>query len=153
MEQIFNFITFSLLLAIFVALFKLFFDKKSYKYFLPVFSVLVLALCNDISDTKFHIVYFLLFILSIAAIFVFLKYGFISDSAIYEKHLSFLTMLFFIYYLILIFKTAWISDDAYITFRVADNFVNGYGLRWNIEDRVQVFTNTLFLFVFIPFLV
>jgi len=26
-------------------------------------------------------------------------------------------------------RTAWLSDDAFITFRVIDNFVNGYGLR------------------------
>ena len=26
---------------------------------------------------------------------------------------------------------AWIGDDAYITFRVVDNFINGYGLTFN----------------------
>ena len=26
-------------------------------------------------------------------------------------------------------STAWIAEDAHITFRTIDNFVNGYGLR------------------------
>lgn len=36
-------------------------------------------------------------------------------------------------------------DDAYITLRVADNFLHGYGLRWNISERVQVYTHPLWL--------
>ena len=31
---------------------------------------------------------------------------------------------------LLALKCAWVSDDAYITLRVVDNFVNGYGPRW-----------------------
>jgi len=42
---------------------------------------------------------------------------------------------------------AWVVDDAYITFRTIDNFVNGYGLRWNVDERVQVFTHPLWLMV------
>jgi arabinofuranosyltransferase len=37
------------------------------------------------------------------------------------------------------------AEDAYIPFRVIDNFLSGYGLRWNIDERVQVFTDPLFL--------
>lgn len=48
---------------------------------------------------------------------------------------------------ILVFITAWLSDDAYITFRCVDNFVNGYGLRWNIDERVQAFTHPLWMFL------
>ncbi|MCX8093919.1 MAG: hypothetical protein N3E50_07140 [Candidatus Goldbacteria bacterium] len=58
--------------------------------------------------------------------------------------------LFFII-IILIIRTAWICDDAYITFRVIDNFINGYGLRWNIVERVQVFTHPLWLFILSSF--
>lgn len=43
--------------------------------------------------------------------------------------------------------TAWLSDDAYITWRVVENFVNGEGLRWNLSERVQAFTHPLWLFV------
>jgi len=42
-------------------------------------------------------------------------------------------------------RTAWLCDDAYITFRVVDNFVQGYGLRWNVAERVQVFTHPLWM--------
>jgi len=37
----------------------------------------------------------------------------------------------------------WVGDDAYISFRVSDNFIHGYGLRWNVAERVQAFTNPL----------
>lgn len=44
-------------------------------------------------------------------------------------------------------RTAWVGDDAYITLRTIDNFVNGHGLRWNIDERVQAFTHPLWLFL------
>jgi arabinofuranosyltransferase len=49
--------------------------------------------------------------------------------------------------LLRIASEAWIGEDALITFRTIDNFVSGYGLRWNIDERVQVFTNPLWMFV------
>lgn len=42
---------------------------------------------------------------------------------------------------------SWLADDAFITFRVCENFINGDGLRWNIDERVQVYTNPLWLFL------
>ena len=45
---------------------------------------------------------------------------------------------------------AWLCDDAFITFRVMDNFVHGYGLRWNVAERVQAFTNPLWLIALAP---
>jgi arabinofuranosyltransferase len=36
-------------------------------------------------------------------------------------------------------------------FRVVDNFVSGYGLRWNTVERVQAFTSPLWVFVLSPF--
>jgi hypothetical protein len=47
-------------------------------------------------------------------------------------------------------KLAWVFDDAFITFRTIDNFVGGYGLRWNIAERVQTFTHRLWLMVLTP---
>lgn len=47
--------------------------------------------------------------------------------------------------------TAWIGDDAFITLRVIDNFVNGFGLRYNVIERVQVFTHPLWLLFLTPF--
>jgi len=40
-------------------------------------------------------------------------------------------------------QNAWVADDAYISFKVADNLAAGQGLRFNIDERVQVFTNPL----------
>jgi arabinofuranosyltransferase len=42
-------------------------------------------------------------------------------------------------------RAAWLSDDAYITLRTIDNFWHGFGLRWNILDRVQVYTHPLWM--------
>lgn len=50
--------------------------------------------------------------------------------------------------------TAWISDDAMITFRAVLNFANGYGPNWNIGERVQAFTHPLwFLLLTLVYLV
>lgn len=44
----------------------------------------------------------------------------------------------------------WVTDDAYISFRIVDNAVNGYGLTWNTDERVQSFTNPLWVLLHIP---
>jgi arabinofuranosyltransferase len=41
---------------------------------------------------------------------------------------------------------AWLGDDAYITFRVVWNLVHGYGLTFNVDERVQAFTHPLWAF-------
>ncbi|NQZ95160.1 MAG: hypothetical protein HRU01_01505 [Myxococcales bacterium] len=45
---------------------------------------------------------------------------------------------------------AWIGEDAFITFRTIDNFVQGYGLRWNVDERVQTYTHPLWLLLNLP---
>ncbi len=52
---------------------------------------------------------------------------------------------------VMLLGTAWIGDDAFITLRVIDNFVNGYGLRYNIIERVQAYTHPLWLLFLTPF--
>ncbi len=47
--------------------------------------------------------------------------------------------------LIVLVRTAWVSDDAFITFRTIDNFNHGYGLRWNVDERVQTYTHPLWM--------
>ncbi|MEO8799540.1 MAG: hypothetical protein ABI551_16730 [Polyangiaceae bacterium] len=42
---------------------------------------------------------------------------------------------------------AWTGDDPYITFRTIDNFVHGYGLVWNTDERVQAYTDPLWMFL------
>jgi arabinofuranosyltransferase len=51
-------------------------------------------------------------------------------------------LLLFLYVLVV---NAWVVDDAYITFRTVDNFLNGYGLRWNVAERVQSYTHPLWM--------
>jgi arabinofuranosyltransferase len=51
-------------------------------------------------------------------------------------------LLWFFYFLILV-RNAWLCEDAFITYRVVDNWTRGYGLRWNTVERVQVYTHPL----------
>jgi len=50
-------------------------------------------------------------------------------------------------YVLVVLRTAWLCDDAYITFRTVDNFVRGYGLTWNVNERVQAYTHPLWMFL------
>lgn len=43
--------------------------------------------------------------------------------------------------------TAWLSDDAMITARTSMNLVEGRGLTWNPGERVQAYTNPLWMFL------
>ncbi len=54
-------------------------------------------------------------------------------------------------FLLIVFISAWLCDDAYITFRTIDNFINGYGLTWNISERVQAYTHPLWMFLLSAF--
>jgi arabinofuranosyltransferase len=45
----------------------------------------------------------------------------------------------------LLLRTAWMSDDAYITLRTVSNFVEGRGLTWNPGERVQAYTHPLWM--------
>jgi arabinofuranosyltransferase len=40
---------------------------------------------------------------------------------------------------------AWMGDDAHITFRTIWNFVHGYGLSYNPDERVQAYTHPLWM--------
>lgn len=42
-------------------------------------------------------------------------------------------------------NTAWVSDDAFITFRTIDNALSGHGLVWNLGERVQTYTHPLWM--------
>ncbi|HOQ33028.1 MAG TPA: hypothetical protein PLA12_11015 [Candidatus Hydrogenedens sp.] len=66
-----------------------------------------------------------------------------------SKYLVLFSLLAF--FSILFLRTTWLCDDAYISFRTVDNIVNGYGLRWNVNERVQAYTHPLWMFLHIPF--
>ncbi len=57
---------------------------------------------------------------------------------------AFLLVCAAIYFLVAV-RSAWMCDDAYITFRTVGNFVNGHGLTWNVVERVQVYTHPLWM--------
>ena len=58
----------------------------------------------------------------------------------------------FLLFIIVVIRTAWLGDDAYITFRSVDNLIHGYGFRWNSVERVQPFTHPLWALLLVgPF--
>lgn len=44
-------------------------------------------------------------------------------------------------------KNAWISEDAYISFRSVEQYWQGAGPRWNPHERVQVYTSPLWFWL------
>jgi arabinofuranosyltransferase len=59
--------------------------------------------------------------------------------------------LFVLIIFLILVRTAWVADDAFLTMRTVDNFVNGYGLRWNILERVQIYTHPMWMFLLSAF--
>lgn len=47
--------------------------------------------------------------------------------------------------LALVVAYAWVCDDAFITLRTVDNFVEGRGLTWNPGERVQAYSHPLWM--------
>ena len=93
----------------------------------------------------------LLSLFSLAAASAVLSYIFINRKSILKpvgESVSFDVMTIFlaVIFVVLILKAAWLGDDSFITFRTVDNFINGYGLTWNVDERVQAYTNTLWMF-------
>lgn len=68
----------------------------------------------------------------------------------HEKHSKLLIAALLTLFTILMLRTAWIADDAMITLRTVRNFVDGYGLVWNVGERVQSFTHPLWFFLLTP---
>jgi len=64
-----------------------------------------------------------------------------------NKNNRVLIYFFLVFSSVIIIRNAWIGDDAYIAFRTVYNFVNGFGLTFNINERVQSFTNPLWVLV------
>lgn len=61
-----------------------------------------------------------------------------------------LICLIFVYFC---FQTRFVQDDAFITLRYVENFVNGNGLVFNIGEKVEGYTNFLWLLVLSVFAV
>ncbi|MEJ2612229.1 MAG: hypothetical protein P8179_19725, partial [Candidatus Thiodiazotropha sp.] len=54
---------------------------------------------------------------------------------------------FTLLFLLVLLRTAWISDDAAITLRTVLNFIHGFGPTFNIDERVQAYTHPLWFFI------
>ena len=63
------------------------------------------------------------------------------DTAFLKKHGLF--ALASLCFLAVFFKNAWVADDAYIAFRSVEQVFAGNGPRWNMDERVQVYTSPL----------
>lgn len=74
-----------------------------------------------------------------------------SPSAPAHPEDSLVTIGTFAVFTYLFLANSWVGDDAYIAFRVVDNLVNGYGLRWNPIERVQAFSDPLWVLLLSPF--
>jgi arabinofuranosyltransferase len=56
-----------------------------------------------------------------------------------------LKCLLWLFYVVILARNAWLCEDAFITYRVVDNWTHGYGMRWNTAERVQVYTHPLWM--------
>jgi arabinofuranosyltransferase len=64
------------------------------------------------------------------------------------ENYRFIALIFFLLmFIVMLIRSAWMSDDAYITFRTIDNFTQGYGLTWNIHERVETYSHPLWFIV------
>jgi len=115
--------------------------------------LIVFSLKFVFNTSKYDNLFFNLSVLyMIAGIFLVIKFKLPDVKIDFKKNTKlqyFLLLLFFI--LITMIRNGWFADDAYITYRTIKNFINGYGLRYNIDERVQTFTHPLWLFLQIPF--
>ena len=66
-----------------------------------------------------------------------------DDSKTILKNLFIASL--FCFALLSAINKAWVSDDAFITFRYIQNFLDGKGLVYNEGERVEGYTNFLFL--------
>ena len=69
--------------------------------------------------------------------------GMLYLSKIYTHHFKKIFILIFLLILMLAWNHRWMADDAFISFRYAENFVHGNGLVWNNGEYVEGYTNFL----------
>ena len=69
------------------------------------------------------------------------KYAMIPE----ERHVRIILIALLTLMVVVLVRTAWVSDDAYITLRTISNFARGQGLTWNVGERVQSYTHPLWM--------
>ena len=72
----------------------------------------------------------------------------VADAAkLQEKYGKTVIVFALVLFFFVLIKNAWLSDDSFITLRTVYNFIHGYGLTWNVDERVQTFTHPLWMFL------
>ena len=64
-----------------------------------------------------------------------------ADAVLFHRVVLLLCLVF----MAVLLRTAWLGDDAFITFRTVMNVTHGHGLTFNIAERVQSYTHPLWL--------
>lgn len=62
------------------------------------------------------------------------------------RNIDYRVILLLLVWLYVFCANFWMSDDAYITIKTVANFIDGYGLRFNIIERTQAYTHPLWMF-------
>ena len=62
-----------------------------------------------------------------------------------QRDIQFVSIILVMLFVMIVARNAWVSDDAYITFRSIENVRAGYGLGYNVNVRVQAFTHPLWM--------
>ncbi|TGK06227.1 hypothetical protein EHO60_16695 [Leptospira fletcheri] len=70
----------------------------------------------------------------------------ISDRIFSQSRAKWLDSFSVILFGYVVLMNSWVGEDSYITFRTVENFLNGFGLRWNVYERVQAYTHPLWMF-------
>jgi len=68
-------------------------------------------------------------------------------SNFYKSHFKLILFLMFMALAVLAWSNRFIQDDAFISFRYADNLVHAKGLVWNAGERVEGYTNFLWTII------
>ena len=59
------------------------------------------------------------------------------------RWIFYITLFFFLAGSALILRSTWVSEDTFITLRHVENFINGYGPVFNVNERVEGYTHPL----------
>lgn len=86
----------------------------------------------------------LIFVSLFSAFFITLLLLSVFSSLKYSpKWKLYLTLFFFLVGGLLILRNAWVSEDAFITLRHVENFINGDGPVFNVNERVEGYSHPL----------
>lgn len=117
----------------------------------PRWVLLISALLILLLPSGAHFILFLM-LLVLAGIIIFYRFRFdiFLPAPVADRKVSYEVVAFYVtacLMILLMLRAAWIAEDAFITFRTVRNFLDGFGLRYNIYERVQSYTHPLWFFV------